>query len=73
VFVAMEDKYQKLEEVAKRLDRSIDELRLVLDEMADKGLVMTSTKTGSTFYAPLPWLMGWGDWTAITLTGRRPF
>jgi Na+-translocating ferredoxin:NAD+ oxidoreductase subunit B len=32
--------------------------------MARKGLVMTTTKIEPTFYAPLPWLTGWGDWTA---------
>jgi ferredoxin len=31
--------------------------------MGEKGLVMTS-QTTPVFYAPLPWLTGWGDWTA---------
>ena len=64
VFIAMEDRFQPVEEVATRLNRSPDEVKSVLDVMAHKGLVMTTTRTEPTFYAPLPWLMGWGDWTA---------
>ena len=63
VFVAMEDRFQPVEEVAGRLDRSLEDVGQVLSEMAEKGLVMTS-KTTPVFYAPLPWLTGWGDWTA---------
>jgi len=64
VFLVMEDRFQPATEVAERLNRKPDEVKAVLDAMSDKGLVMTSTKTDPTFYAPLPWLTGWGDWTA---------
>jgi Pyruvate/2-oxoacid:ferredoxin oxidoreductase delta subunit len=65
VFLAMQHKFQKAEEVAQRLDTNPDDLRPVLDKMADKGLAMTTKKDGITFYAPLGWLTGWGDWTAM--------
>ena len=64
VYIAMEDRFQPVEEVAERLGRSGDEVRPVLDEMADKGLVMTTTKIDPVFYAPFPFLTGFGDWTA---------
>jgi NAD-dependent dihydropyrimidine dehydrogenase PreA subunit len=64
VYLAMEEKLQPVEEVAKRLNRGSDEVKPILDEMADKGLVMTTTKIEPTFYAPWPWMTGWGDWTA---------
>jgi Na+-translocating ferredoxin:NAD+ oxidoreductase subunit B len=64
VFLAMENRFQPATEVAERLNQTADEVKAVLDAMADKGLVMTSTKTDPPFYAPLPWLTGWGDWTA---------
>ena len=64
VYIAMEDRFQPVEEVAERLGRSGDEVRPILDEMADKGLVMTTTKIDPVFYAPFPFLTGFGDWTA---------
>ena len=64
IFVVMEDRFQPVEEVAERLGLSPEALKPKLDEMADKGLVMTTTKIEPTFYAPLPWLTGWGDWIA---------
>ena len=60
----MEDRFQAVEEVATSLGWSPDETARVLEEMADAGLVMTTTQINPTFYAPLPWLTGWGDWTA---------
>jgi Na+-translocating ferredoxin:NAD+ oxidoreductase subunit B len=65
VFVAMENRFQLATEIAERLNQNPDDIKTILDIMADKGLVMTSTKTEPTFYAPLPWLTGWGDWTAF--------
>jgi Na+-translocating ferredoxin:NAD+ oxidoreductase subunit B len=62
-FVAMENRFQPVEELAKRLDRSPDEMKAVLDGMSKKGVVMAS-KTSPPLYAPLPWLTGWGDFTA---------
>jgi Pyruvate/2-oxoacid:ferredoxin oxidoreductase delta subunit len=64
IFVVMDDKFQSLEEVAERLGRKPEDTKVALDRMADKGVVMTSTKTDPVFYAPLPWLTGWGDWIA---------
>jgi Na+-translocating ferredoxin:NAD+ oxidoreductase subunit B len=63
VFIAMEDRFQLPQEVAKSLNRSQDEIRTILDVMSDKGLVMITTKTDPKFYAPLAYLVGWGDWT----------
>ena len=64
VFIAMENRFQPVEEVAERLNRNPEEVKRILDGMADKGLVMITTEFEPTFYAPLPYLTGWGDWTA---------
>jgi Na+-translocating ferredoxin:NAD+ oxidoreductase subunit B len=64
VYLAMENKFQLAQEIADRLGRREDETIQALEEMAAKGLVFTTTDTNPTFYAPWPWLTGWGDWTA---------
>ena len=64
VYMAMENRFQPVEEVAKRLDRSPEEVKAILDGMAKEGTVMTTVKISPTFYAPMPWLSGWGDYAA---------
>ena len=51
-FVAMENRFQPVEEVAERLNRNPEEVKRILDGMADKGLVMITTEFEPTFYAP---------------------
>ncbi len=63
VFVAMEHRLQPIEEIAERLGRSPEELEPILEEMGKKAYVMTTRKITPTFYAPVPWLSGWGDFS----------
>jgi ferredoxin len=64
VFLAMENRFQPLEEIARRLGQGSDEVRPILEKMSDKGLVLSTPGTISpTFYHPASWLPGWGDWS----------
>lgn len=64
IFLAMENRFQPLEEIAERLGQSDDEVKPILDKMDSKGLVLSTPGTISpTFYQPVSWLPGWGDWS----------
>jgi electron transport complex protein RnfB len=68
IFLAMENRFQPVGEIAERLGRDPDELVPVLDEMSEKALVLSTAEIlpdlKPTFYHPTPWLSGWGDWAA---------
>ena len=66
VFLVMENRMQPLDEIAEKLEERSEETERKLREMDARGLVVsTPDNISPRFYLPIPWLSGWGDWSAF--------
>jgi len=63
VFLAMEERFQPVAEIAEKLGKSPEDVEQILKVMDAKALVAsTGDEISPVFYIPVPWLPGWGDW-----------